>query len=108
MVACLTRAEVCRAIWAMAPGTCPPPADLTHLTHLAPALLFIAVQVILGMVSNPLGDVAPKGVAPPNLMPRHEPMQPHLQGQHDCLQCLADQHSATTPGSLPGPPCRGG
>lgn len=36
------------------------------------------MQVILGMVSNPLGDVAPKGVAPPNLMPRHEP--PHGQG----------------------------
>ncbi|KAI3435585.1 hypothetical protein D9Q98_001650 [Chlorella vulgaris] len=31
------------------------------------------MQVILGLVSNPLGDVAPKGVAPHNLMPRHEP-----------------------------------
>lgn len=50
------------------------------------------MQVILGMVNNPLGDVAPKGIAPPNVFPsRHmdhggplpmEPLGPPLPQQH--------------------------
>ena len=47
-------------------------AILADTPALAKALL--QMQVILGMVGNPLGDVAPKGIAPPNLMPRHEPL----------------------------------
>ena len=56
------------------------------------------------MVSNPLGDVAPKGVAPPNLMPRHE-VQPHAQGLPGPM---GGQPESTVMGSvlphMPGPP----
>lgn len=69
-------------------------------------------QVILGMVSNPLGDVAPKGVAPPNLMPRHEP-PPHGQpgpgpmGGPPPDMGMQPPHGMEPPHMQRGPPMQG-
>ncbi|PRW59679.1 cleavage stimulating factor 64-like [Chlorella sorokiniana] len=70
------------------------------------------MQVILGMVSNPLGDVAPKGVAPPNLMPRHEP-PPHAQpgpgpmGGPPPDMGMPPPHGMEPPHMQRGPPMQG-
>lgn len=52
------------------------PGQARQLLVQNPALTkaLFQMEVILGLVGNPLGDVAPKGVAPPDLLPRGVPI----------------------------------
>ncbi len=77
---------------------------LVQNPNLARALF--QIQIILGMVSNPLGDVAPKGVAPPGILPpRHGEGPPQEAPQQQQYMQPAPQYAPQDPnlGPYSGP-----
>lgn len=54
------------------------------------------MEIILGMVNNPLGDIAPKGIAPPGALPQKTFDGPHGYGE-------AQTQYGSVPSSVGGP-----
>ncbi|KAG7670067.1 hypothetical protein KSW81_008205 [Nannochloris sp. 'desiccata'] len=55
------------------------------------------MEIILGMVSNPMGDIAPKGVAPPGLLP----IPPQRQGFDGGMEQPPPHYGAPVPAPAP-------